>query len=682
MSYTITFKNQAVDPIAKAPINVAVGTADSTSTSLTLTGKGAPNYGTIQQTNLIRLLENFADAVEPNAPTIGQEWYDSANLTLKVCVDTGPTVWKSLGGLQVTDIGFPPPAPAALGDLWFERTGSASGFLYVFTGIGRYPTTSTTIGGWEQIWPSVETFGGREEYDLVRQLLDQVAGPGVSGYGSGAIGRSVSNLTDFASLDKDLRTKYQALLPNDTNILYSPNTGIAVDRDITRQAESTTLYYFNDSNTSDDGFIGGVVAGVPTPSAPGTIMVNGVVTAVPSGFLNHSFLVDDAYIMWDSTNALLPANGPFFVVQQLPANAFGQWQYDDGVAQAWVSFTPTATMYIIGTISTFQAENNTIYPGDRAAFIWAHAIKLVGTKVEHLKVEPNSNDWDTLLAASKYAVNRLELPLGFTKNVSGMPFVADGRPLPASLIGLDSTSDVRYPTAARRSNRKAAAVTLVQGFTETVNALNTALANRFSLKGVNGASGTNTAFDANVVTTTHCAPPSPGLQAVVAGGVGDVRIQFRFGSMDEMTRFLGAGSALQFELTHVGGATAGDTNFRTLLSSAGNWRVTADRTRIFGQSLPLTITQPIVPNGLWNANTGGKQLNTITIGPATVAITVYRLSNTQFDVYVQFNAGSGLAGTTSLTVKMIHDGETYLPGPTAVYPTPLAFVVGDVVNPM
>jgi hypothetical protein len=41
-----------------------------------------------------------------------------------------------------------------------------------------------------------------------------------------------------------------------------------------------------------------------------------------------------------------------------------------------------------------------------------------------------------------------------------------------------------------------------------------------------------------------------------------------------------------------------------------------------------------------------------------------------------------MAGTTSVTISTISDNETYLnPGATLVYPKPLPFVVGDVVDP-
>jgi hypothetical protein len=157
-------------------------------------------------------------------------------------------------------------------------------------------------------------------------------------------------------------------------------------------------------------------------------------------------------------------------------------------------------------------------------------------------------------------------------------------------------------------------------------------------------------------------------------------MQFRFASLDEMNRFIGSGGALEFALTHVGGASTGDVNFRTLLSSAGTWRLSGDKTRIFGQSTPLTITQPTVSVGLWNGNGGGTLMNTVSISSNTLSFYVWRVSNTQLDVQILFSS-QAMAGTTSLTVGLITDNETYLPGPSLVYPQPLSFAVSDVVDP-
>src|SRR6185436_12988961 len=63
-------------------------------------------------------------------------------------------VWQAMNSTQITDVGDPPPSPANLGDTWFSRTGSASGILHVYTGIGRYPVADWDATGY---WSTANT---------------------------------------------------------------------------------------------------------------------------------------------------------------------------------------------------------------------------------------------------------------------------------------------------------------------------------------------------------------------------------------------------------------------------------------------------------------------------------------------------------------------------------------------
>lgn len=76
-------------------IVVLDGTKDTTSTSLTLVGRLASNYGEVQNENFVRLLENFAYSTSPANPINGQLWYDTTEQVIKV-YDTG--TWTSVGG--------------------------------------------------------------------------------------------------------------------------------------------------------------------------------------------------------------------------------------------------------------------------------------------------------------------------------------------------------------------------------------------------------------------------------------------------------------------------------------------------------------------------------------------------------------------------------------------------------
>lgn len=76
-------------------ILVLDGTKDITSTSLTLIGRLATNYGEVQNENFLHLLENFALASQPSNPITGQLWFDSGINSLKV--RRNDLTWEEVG---------------------------------------------------------------------------------------------------------------------------------------------------------------------------------------------------------------------------------------------------------------------------------------------------------------------------------------------------------------------------------------------------------------------------------------------------------------------------------------------------------------------------------------------------------------------------------------------------------
>jgi hypothetical protein len=95
MSYTISLSNgQSLFGATGLPD----GTIDTTSTSLALVGKNYPGYGVFLNSNLVHLVENFANSTAPTAALPGQIWFDSANKALKVNVASavGTASWKVL----------------------------------------------------------------------------------------------------------------------------------------------------------------------------------------------------------------------------------------------------------------------------------------------------------------------------------------------------------------------------------------------------------------------------------------------------------------------------------------------------------------------------------------------------------------------------------------------------------
>lgn len=67
------------------------GTINTTSTSLGLIGRNAAGYGQIQDTNFVKMLENFAGSNPPTNPLKGQFWYNTVNNTMNICPADGTT---------------------------------------------------------------------------------------------------------------------------------------------------------------------------------------------------------------------------------------------------------------------------------------------------------------------------------------------------------------------------------------------------------------------------------------------------------------------------------------------------------------------------------------------------------------------------------------------------------------
>lgn len=509
--YILNWKQQSLNPNKAASIQVPVGSIVSDKASLRFTGKGAANYGTIQQENLMRLLEHFADSVAPLNPTVGQLWYDTANNVLQLCASTSPLIWKSIAGIQ---IGTSAPNPATVGDMWFHKSGSASGILYIYTGVGRHPSTESTIGGWEQVWPQIENVAGREEYDAMLDSLLELIGPVERG-GNNAYGKSINNLTKFDLLDADKVRKYNALAVKDPYVL------------------------------------------------------------VPTTALTSELLVD-----------------------------------------------------------------------------------------------PTSQDWDLLLAALRYAISRLELPPDVLNSISPFPFITDGRPVAPDLLTYD-TSDPRYPTLERRSNRRFGIATLARAYQETVNVISMAKQNRYTLKGINGNSSQNTNFNIGVKTFDH---------KTFDGYVGNLStvsntVRFNFASRQARDEFFNSGAMIQITATVTGPQNVAGRDFKALADQRGTVRINADRARVYANSQPYVLVDQTTV-GLKNSTESGVMSVSVAINPARANYQVYIGTPTATTLHVTWVAtiSSAVAAHLSLNYSIIRDTETYLaPALTEVFPYPRPF---------
>jgi len=148
MSYTINLTNGSI------LTTVLDGTANNDS-SLTLVGKNYTAYGEIIAENLIKLLENQANATAPLAPLTGELWFDSATSALKVY---NGTQFKSLSVINATST---TPTSPNTADLWMDTSKNQLNF---YTGTA-----------WELVGPSYTT-ANTKSGEIVNTITDNGAG--------------------------------------------------------------------------------------------------------------------------------------------------------------------------------------------------------------------------------------------------------------------------------------------------------------------------------------------------------------------------------------------------------------------------------------------------------------------------------------------------------------------------
>ena len=129
---------------------VADGTIDTTSTSLTLLGKGFNNYGEIVAEDWIHLMEHFSNATAPSNELRGQLWFDTTTGKMKVNISNvqGNPEWVIVGSAFVS---ASEPTGFGIGGFWFDTTTNS---LNVSTdGTTFTPIKTVAVGGTEPTSP-------------------------------------------------------------------------------------------------------------------------------------------------------------------------------------------------------------------------------------------------------------------------------------------------------------------------------------------------------------------------------------------------------------------------------------------------------------------------------------------------------------------------------------------------
>jgi hypothetical protein len=112
MSYSILRTNGTV------AATVPDGEYDNTSTSLTLVGQNFVGYGEYLQSDLVKIMENFAASQQPQSPSVGQLWFNTSTKKLSVYASSSPIIWKNLSTIIVGT--NTPTSALTAGDLFFN----------------------------------------------------------------------------------------------------------------------------------------------------------------------------------------------------------------------------------------------------------------------------------------------------------------------------------------------------------------------------------------------------------------------------------------------------------------------------------------------------------------------------------------------------------------------------------
>lgn len=154
MTYTINKTNG--DILA----TIVDGTKNTTSSSLTLIGKNATDFGESQNENFVKLLENFSSNTAPANAITGQLWFQSNVQSLKYY---SGSEWKAVSTLVSTV----EPVSLTTGDLWWDQSNAQ---LKVYSGtewISVAPLYNSTQGKTGAIVETIVDQGSVPHYCVV-----------------------------------------------------------------------------------------------------------------------------------------------------------------------------------------------------------------------------------------------------------------------------------------------------------------------------------------------------------------------------------------------------------------------------------------------------------------------------------------------------------------------------------
>ena len=108
-------------------LELADGFTDNTTSSLTFIGKNVSQFGELQNSNFLYLLENFSSTIEPTNKITGQLWFDKTSNNIKLY---NGDMWQSLSTLSYSTSSN---VSSNLGNLWYDSTNKQ---LFINNGSG------------------------------------------------------------------------------------------------------------------------------------------------------------------------------------------------------------------------------------------------------------------------------------------------------------------------------------------------------------------------------------------------------------------------------------------------------------------------------------------------------------------------------------------------------------------
>ena len=700
MSYSLFWRDPSLPFTQKqSAIDVPAGSTVSTAASLRFTGKGAANYGKVQQENLMRLLENFASGTSPENPTVGQLWFDTSISTLKVCVATAPSpvAWRTIKTTQIGEIGEAPPAPASVGDSWFSKTGSSSGFAYQYTGIGRYPQTN---------WSSVGYYPTANSTTLAAKINSSAFAnlPGTNpgeAYIHGFTGGVAADMNGSITLNGSSITLIKGVL----NTTFATPTSFQTAFVIYDQAQVLvpgTYYFAAIKDMAGQWYYDKPGAETNwTPFSPtfttgaelsqiviGTIKVAEIDSSTSQGITE--------LILWDEAKYLTSVD---HVPSSLTAGSIGGWEqyfpntltvggryeYDFAMSKLLQLIGDPLVNGGSGILGLFAKNRLTSFSTLDASLhsAWKSRTPIdtnvsinSSSALDVLRVEPDSQDWDKFLAIARWAITRYELPNNFNNGISGVPFVQDGRPMDSSTMALYGVLEERQV-----ANTRMGQITLARMYQETLNILEAAIAKRYTLKGLLGQSGINTSFPSYIEVTNQATYQADAEGAsLTATPIAGLRYQF---DINQLHRFFTSGQAIEIVCTHNPGATptASDLELKSITDNSGRIRFTMDKFYTMTSSSTPTLTAPPLDGGFSSINGTStasvlQTFATFSVGASTISIRGQRgfANPNSIDMYVYVTTGSNTTGTFAIQWNWINDKSEYMDTIlTRMYPAPVAY---------